>query len=53
MEWCLHLLQKLEGGRSEWVWGIIMDNKIVAYQYDPETKQQSSVWLFSASGESL
>ena len=23
-----------------------MDNKTFVYQYDPETKQQSSVWLF-------
>ena len=41
---------KFDKGRSERVWDIVTDNKTFVYQYDPETKQQSSVWLFS--GES-
>ena len=37
---------KFDKGRSERVWDIVTDNKTFVYQYDPETKQQSSVWLF-------
>ena len=39
---CLHVLRIFDGGRSEWVWDI----KTFVYRYPPETKQQSSVWLF-------
>ena len=40
------MLQKFDGGRSERVRDIVTGNETFVYQYDPETKQQSSVWLF-------
>ena len=45
-EWCLHMLRKFDRGRSERVWDIVTGNETFVYRYDPETKQQSSVWLF-------
>ena len=43
VEWCLHMLGKCDGGRSDWVWDIVTGDDTFVYQYDPETKQQSSV----------
>ena len=46
MEWCLHMLRKFDGGRSERVWNTVTGNETFVHQFDPETEQQSSVWLF-------
>ena len=40
------MLQQFDGGRTERVWDIVRGNETFVYQYDPETKQQSSVWFF-------
>ena len=40
------MLQKFDGGKSQRVWDIVTGDETYIYQYDPETKQQSSVWLF-------
>ena len=53
VEWCLHMLCKFDGGRSEQVWDIVTGNKTFVYQYDLETKQQSSVWLFPGESPSM
>ena len=45
-EWCQYMLQKFDGGKSHRVWDIVTGDETYIYQYDPETKQQSSVWLF-------
>ena len=37
---------KIDGGRSPRVWGIVTGGETWVYQYDPETKQQSVVWIF-------
>ena len=50
MKWCLLMLRKFDGGGSERVWDLVTGSETFVYQYDPETKQQSSVWL--SSGES-
>ena len=44
--WCTHVLRKLDGGRSPCVWDIVTGDETWVYQYDPETKQQSAVWVF-------
>ena len=41
MDWRTHMLRKFDGGRSPRVTG---DDTWV-YQYNPETKQQSAVWI--------
>ena len=47
MDWCTHMLRKFDGGRSPSVWDIIAGDATWVYQYDPETKQQSAVWVFA------
>ena len=43
---CTHMLRKFDGGRSPRVWDIVPGDATWVYQYDPETKQQSAVWVF-------
>ena len=45
VEWCQFMLTKFDGGRSKRVWDIVTGDQTWIYEYDPETKQQSSVWL--------
>ena len=45
-EWCQFMPTKFDGGGSKRVWDIVTGDETWIYQYDPETKQQSSVWLF-------
>lgn len=44
--WCQTMLKKFEEGHSRLVWEILTGDETWIYQYDPETKAQSSVWLF-------
>ena len=46
VDWCTHMLRKFDGERSPRVWDIVTEDEICVYQYDPETKQQSAVWVF-------
>ena len=46
VEWCNHMLRKIDGGRSPHVRDIITGDESWVYQYDPETKQQSALWVF-------
>ena len=46
VDWCTHMLRKFGGGRSLCVWDIVTGDENGVYQYDPETKQQSAVWVF-------
>ena len=46
VDWCTHMLRKFDGGRSPRVWDIVTGDKTWVYQHDPETKQQSEVWVF-------
>ena len=52
-EWCFHVRRNFDANRSERVWDIVKGNEIFVYEYDPETKQQSSVWLFSGESPSM
>ena len=46
VDWCTHMLRKFDGGRSPRVWDIVTGDGTWVFQYDPETKQQSAVWVF-------
>ena len=46
VDWCTHMLRKFDGGRSPRVRDIVTGDETWVYQYDPETKQQSAVWVF-------
>ncbi len=44
--WCRFMLKKFDGGQSKLVWEILTGDETWIYQYDPETKRQSTVWVF-------
>ena len=46
VDWSTHVLRKFDGGRSPGVLDIVRGDGSWVYQYDPETKQQSAVWVF-------
>ena len=46
VDWCTRMLRKFDGGRFPRVWDIVRGDETWVYQYDPETKQQSAVWVF-------
>ncbi|KAI6649020.1 Transposase [Oopsacas minuta] len=46
MDWCKFMIRKFDHGRSKLFKTLITGDETWIYQYDPETKQQSSVWLF-------
>ena len=46
VDWCTHMLRKFDRGRSLRVWDIVTGDETWVYQYDPETKHQSAVWVF-------
>ncbi|KAI6651220.1 Histone-lysine N-methyltransferase SETMAR-like [Oopsacas minuta] len=46
VEWCKLMLKKFKGGESKRVYDILTCDETWIYQYDPETKQQSSIWVF-------
>ena len=46
VDWCHSMMERFDQGRSRRVWDIVTGDETWIYQYDPETKQQSSVWVF-------
>ena len=46
MELCEFMLHKFRSGESKAVSKIVTGDESWIYQYDPGTKQQSTVWLF-------
>ena len=46
VQWCLTMLEKYDSGRKNSTWNIASGDETWVYQFDPETKAQSSVWLF-------
>ncbi|KAI6652366.1 Histone-lysine N-methyltransferase SETMAR-like [Oopsacas minuta] len=46
VEWCKFMLKKFKGGESKRVYDILRCDETWIYQYDPETKRQSSIWVF-------
>ena len=48
MQWYLTMLEKYYSERAHSTWNIGSGDETWVYQFDPETKAQSSVWLFPA-----
>ena len=46
IDFCNFMLQKFDVGASKQVWDIVTGDETWIYQYDPETKRQSSQWVF-------
>lgn len=46
VEWCNKMLKKYNRGDSKAVYNIYTGDESWIYAYDPETKQQSTVWVF-------
>ena len=46
VDWCNFMIKKFNHGRSKQLNTLITGDETWIYQYDPETKQQSSVWIF-------
>ena len=46
VEWCTEMLKRFNNWDSHRVLDIVMGDKMRIYQFDPETKCQSSVWVF-------
>ena len=45
IQFCRQTLERFEGGRSRRVFDIITGDESWFYHFDPETKQQSTVWI--------
>lgn len=48
MDWCKEMLKKYEYGTSNAVYNIYTGDESWIYAYEPETKQQSTVWVFQS-----
>ena len=46
VEWCEEMLVRFDGGNSRRVSDIVTGDETWIYQFDPETKRQSAVWIF-------
>lgn len=46
VEWCMEMMFRFQHGHSKNIWEILTGDETWIYQFDPLTKQQSSVWLF-------
>ena len=46
VSWCHFMLEKFDNGKSKQVYDIVTGDESWIYQVDPETKRQSSVWIF-------
>lgn len=46
VDWCKEMLKKFSRGGSKHVYDIVTGDESWIYAYEPETKQQSTVWVF-------
>lgn len=46
LNWCKFVTEKYDREYSHYIWDIITGDGVWMYQYDPETKHQSTVWVF-------
>lgn len=46
VDWCQFMLKKFDQGRSKAISEIVTGDETWIYAYDPETKQQSTVWVY-------
>jgi [histone H3]-lysine36 N-dimethyltransferase SETMAR len=48
VDWCKEMLKKYNGGSSKAVYNIVTGDESWIYAYEPESKQQSTVWVFQS-----
>ena len=46
INWCREMLERFNKGDSRRIFDIVTGDESWIYQYDPETKRQSTVWVF-------
>lgn len=46
VDWCRFMIDKFDGGKKKNVYDILTGDETWLYNYDPETKRQSTVWCF-------
>lgn len=46
VDWCRKMIEKFNAGASKEVYKIVTGDESWIYAYDPERKQQSTVWVF-------
>lgn len=46
VNWCREMLERFNKGDSRRIFDIVTGDESWIYQYDPETKRQSTVWVF-------
>ena len=46
IDWCKQILKKYNAGASNIVYKIVTGDESLIYAYEPESKQQSTVWVF-------
>lgn len=46
VDWCTKMLYKYNSGTSNSIYNIVTGDESWIYAYDPETKEQSTVWVF-------
>ena len=46
VKWSKEMLKKFNRGRSNLVYNIVTGDETSIYSYEPESKQQSTVWVF-------
>ena len=46
VSWCKFMIQKFDNGKSKLLDHVVTGDETWIYQYDPESKKQSSVWRF-------
>lgn len=46
VDFCRFMLEKFDAGSSKSISEVVTGDETWIYQYDPETKQQSTVWVF-------
>jgi histone-lysine N-methyltransferase SETMAR len=49
VDWCKEMLEKFDYGRSKLVSEVVTGDETWLYHFDPETKRQSTSWVFEGS----
>lgn len=47
VQWCQSMLERFDFGESKRIFDIVTGDETWVYNYDPETKRQSSIWCFA------
>ena len=53
VQWCFTMIEKYDSRHANSTWNIVSSDETWVYQFDPETKAQSSTWLFPGDTQPL